>query len=64
MNRDEKAAVIEEVADQIRSAEAIFAVDYRGLSVKEAADLRTSLVEAGATFRVVKNRLKIGRAHV
>jgi large subunit ribosomal protein L10 len=62
MNRDEKAAVIEEVADQIRSAEAIFAVDYRGLSVKEAADLRTSLVEAGATFRVVKNRLTIRAA--
>jgi large subunit ribosomal protein L10 len=62
MNRDEKAAVIEEVADQIRSAEAILAVDYRGLSVKDAADLRTRLVEAGATFRVVKNRLTIRAA--
>jgi large subunit ribosomal protein L10 len=62
MNRDEKAAVIEEVADQIRSAEAIFAVDYRGLSVKDAAELRTRLVEAGATFRVVKNRLTIRAA--
>lgn len=62
MNRDEKAAVIDEVADQIRSAEAIFAVDYRGLSVKEAADLRDSLVEAGATFRVIKNRLTIRAA--
>jgi len=62
LNRDEKAAVIEEVADQIRSAETIFAVDYRGLSVKEAADLRDSLVEAGATFRVVKNRLTIRAA--
>jgi len=59
MNRDEKAAVIEEVADQIRSAEAIFAVDYRGLSVQDAANLRARLVEAGATFRVVKNRLTI-----
>jgi large subunit ribosomal protein L10 len=59
MNRDEKAAVIAEVADQIRSAEAIFAVDYRGLSVQDAANLRTRLVEAGATFRVVKNRLTI-----
>jgi large subunit ribosomal protein L10 len=62
MNRDEKAAVIEEVADQIRAAETIFAVDYRGLSVKDAADLRTRLVEAGATFRVVKNRLTIRAA--
>jgi large subunit ribosomal protein L10 len=62
MNREEKAAVIEEVADQIRSAEAIFAVDYRGLSVKDAAELRTRLIEAGATFRVVKNRLTIRAA--
>jgi large subunit ribosomal protein L10 len=30
--------------------------------VKEAADLRTALVEAGATFRVVKNRLTIRAA--
>src|SRR5256885_5546989 len=62
MNRDEKAAVIEEVADQIRSADAILAVDYRGLSVKDAAELRTRLSEAGAHFRVVKNRLTIRAA--
>jgi large subunit ribosomal protein L10 len=62
MNRDEKAAVIDEVAGQIRESEAIFAVDYRGLSVKEAADLRTRLIEAGASFRVVKNRLTIRAA--
>jgi large subunit ribosomal protein L10 len=57
MNREQKAAVIEEVAAQIERSEAIFAVDYRGLSVKEAADLRIRLDEAGASFRVVKNRL-------
>ena len=62
MNREEKAAVIEEVADQIREAEAIFAVDYRGISVKDAADLRTRLIEAGASFRIVKNRLTIRAA--
>jgi large subunit ribosomal protein L10 len=62
MNRDEKAAVIDEVAGQIRDAEAIFAVDYRGLSVKDAADLRGRLIEAGASFRVIKNRLTIRAA--
>jgi large subunit ribosomal protein L10 len=62
MNRDEKAAVIDEVAGQIRDSEAIFAVDYRGISVKDAADLRTRLIEAGASFRVVKNRLTIRAA--
>ena len=57
MNRDEKAAVIEEVARQIQEAEAIYAVDYRGASVPQAAELRARLRDADATFRVVKNTL-------
>src|SRR5436189_1561788 len=57
MNREQKAAVIEEVASQIRDAQAIFAVDYRGLSVKQAADLRSRLIEIDASLRVVKNTL-------
>ena len=57
MNRDEKSAAIEEIAAQIEGAEAIFAVDYRGISVAQAAELRAKLREADASFRVVKNRL-------
>jgi large subunit ribosomal protein L10 len=57
MNRDQKAAVVEEVATQIQESEAVFAVDYRGISVPQAAELRTRLTEAGARFRVVKNTL-------
>ena len=57
MNRDQKAAVIDEVAGQITGAEAVFAVDYRGISVPQAAELRTRLRDADATFRVVKNTL-------
>jgi len=57
MNRDEKAAVVEEVAAQIKESEAVFAVDYRGISVPQAAELRTRLTDAGARFRVVKNTL-------
>jgi large subunit ribosomal protein L10 len=57
MNRDEKAAVVAEVATQIQESEAVFAVDYRGISVPQAAELRTKLNEAGARFRVVKNTL-------
>jgi large subunit ribosomal protein L10 len=57
MNRDQKAAVIGEVASQIREAQAIFAVDYRGLSVKQASDLRARLIEIDANLRVVKNTL-------
>lgn len=57
MNRDQKAAVIDEVASQIEGADAIFAVDYRGLSVRQAADLRSRLIAVGANMRVVKNTL-------
>ena len=57
MNRDQKAAVIEEVAGQIKEADAVFAVDYRGISVPQAAELRTKLREADASFRIVKNTL-------
>src|SRR3954468_17743017 len=59
MNRDQKAAAIEEVATRIHDAEAVFAVDYRGISVPQAAELRQRLNEAGASFRVVKNTLTI-----
>lgn len=57
MNREEKSAAIEEIAAQIEGSEAIFAVDYRGISVSQAAELRDKLREADASFRVVKNRL-------
>ena len=57
MNRDQKAQVIEEVAGELRESHAVFAVDYRGISVPQAAELRTKLRELDATFRVVKNTL-------
>lgn len=57
MNREEKSAAIQEIAAQIERSEAIFAVDYRGISVAQAAELRAKLREAEASFRVVKNRL-------
>ncbi len=57
MNRDQKSAAIAEIAEQIEQAEAVFAVDFRGISVPQAADVRTRLREADATFRVVKNTL-------
>jgi large subunit ribosomal protein L10 len=57
VNRDQKAAAIAEIAEQIRESEAVFAVDYRGISVPQAAALRTRLRDADATFRIVKNTL-------
>jgi large subunit ribosomal protein L10 len=57
LNREQKAAVIDEVAAQISESEAVFAVDYRGISVPQAAALRTRLRDADASFRIVKNTL-------
>jgi large subunit ribosomal protein L10 len=57
MNRDQKTAVVDEIAGEIKDAEAIFAVDYRGITVSQVADLRIKLREADARFRVVKNSL-------
>jgi large subunit ribosomal protein L10 len=57
LNRDQKAAVVEEIAGDIRSSDAVFAVDYRGISVAQAADLRIRLRESGTRFRIVKNSL-------
>ncbi|HEY4917432.1 MAG TPA: 50S ribosomal protein L10 [Solirubrobacteraceae bacterium] len=57
MNRDQKAAAIAEIASQIDESDAIFAVDYRGITVAQVAELRATLRESDATFKVVKNSL-------
>ncbi|HWY89582.1 MAG TPA: 50S ribosomal protein L10 [Solirubrobacteraceae bacterium] len=57
MNRDQKAAAIAEIAAHIDESQAVFAVDYKGISVSQAAELRATLRESDATFKVVKNSL-------
>jgi large subunit ribosomal protein L10 len=57
MNREQKAAAIAEIAAQIEGAQAILAVDYRGISVPQVAELRAGLRDVDASFRVVKNSL-------
>ncbi len=57
MNRDQKAAAIAEIAEHIRESQAVFAVDYKGISVSQAAELRAKLRDSDATFKIVKNSL-------
>jgi large subunit ribosomal protein L10 len=57
MNREQKSAVIDEIAVQITESEAVFAIDYRGITVVQAAELRGKLHDVDATLRVVKNTL-------
>ena len=62
MDREQKTAVVEELAAELKDSEAIFAVDYRGISVPQAAELRASLRDADTRFRIVKNRLTLRAA--
>jgi large subunit ribosomal protein L10 len=62
MDREQKTAVVEELAEELKGSEAIFAIDYRGISVPQAAELRSGLRDADAQFRIVKNRLTLRAA--
>jgi large subunit ribosomal protein L10 len=62
MKREEKTAVVEELSKELSDADAVLAVDYRGISVPQAAELRSDLRQADTRFRVVKNRLTLRAA--
>lgn len=55
--RPEKVAVVDEVKDKFQTADAVIITEYRGLTVRDLQDLRTSLREAGGEYRVYKNTL-------
>lgn len=57
MNKEQKNVAIEEITTDIQESEAIFVVDYRGMTVPQAAELRGKLREADTSLRVVKNTL-------
>ncbi len=57
MNREQKEQAVAEIAGEISESQAVFAVDYRGITVAQVADVRTKLRDADATLRVVKNTL-------
>jgi large subunit ribosomal protein L10 len=56
MAKPEKAAAIAELAEKFRTSGAAVLTEYRGLSVKQLTDLRSSL-RGNATYAVVKNTL-------
>jgi large subunit ribosomal protein L10 len=55
--RAEKEEKVREIAERLKSAAAAVITDYRGLSTKDAAELRSSLEEVDTRFSVVKNTL-------
>lgn len=57
LNRQEKAAVIEEITSQLASAQSVVVAEYRGLSVESVTQLRKEARAAGVYLRVLKNTL-------
>ena len=52
-----KQPIVQEIAEQVKDAQCVVLVDYRGLTVEEDTQLRKQLREAGVTYKVYKNTL-------
>ncbi len=57
MERSRKEEIVSELKGALDNAEIVIVTRHNGLTVAEATDLRRSIRDAGADFRVVKNRL-------
>lgn len=57
MNRVEKEEIVADLNRTFNDAAAVVVTHYSGLNVAEINDLRGRMREAGAKFRVTKNRL-------
>jgi large subunit ribosomal protein L10 len=55
--RAEKVAVVDEVKEHFDASNAAILTEYRGLKVKELADLRRSLRPNGGDYKIYKNTL-------
>jgi len=62
--RTEKERIVEELAEELRSADTMIVADYRGLTNKQLEALRDQLIPHGARFRIVKNTLTRRAAEV
>ena len=52
-----KQPIVQEISEQIKDAQSVVVVDYRGLTVAEDTQLRKQLREAGVAYKVYKNTL-------
>ena len=56
-NLENKKLVVSEIENLAKDAKSIVLVDYRGLTVAQATELRNSVRTAGGVYKVYKNRL-------
>ncbi|NLY67250.1 MAG: 50S ribosomal protein L10 [Tissierellia bacterium] len=54
---EKKKQIVEEIKEKIEKSQAVVLVDYRGLNVDEATQLRKKYREAGVEYKVYKNTL-------
>ena len=54
---DLKRPIVEEISANIKDAQSVVLVDYRGLTVEQDTKLRKSLREADVTYKVYKNTM-------
>ena len=52
-----KQPVVEEISAQVKDAQSVVLVDYRGLTVEEDTNLRRELRNAGIAYKVYKNTM-------
>ncbi len=52
-----KQPIVEEISANIKDAQSVVLVDYRGLTVEQDTALRKQLREAGITYKVYKNTM-------
>ena len=57
MNRAEKQQTVDSLGEQFRSLDSAFLIDYRGLKVVDATELRRKIREIDGSYVVVKNTL-------
>jgi large subunit ribosomal protein L10 len=56
-NLELKKVAVEEIKDRFMKAKSAVLVDYRGLTVEEATELRSKFRQAGVEYKVYKNNL-------
>lgn len=54
-----KQPIVEEISANIKDAQSVVLVDYRGLTVAQDTELRRTLREAGVTYKVYKNTMMV-----
>lgn len=57
MNREQKAAFVDEIRGRFAEAPLVILTEFKGSTVKELDQIRRACEPAGVHFRVVKNTL-------